>query len=373
MAHAYTPGLRVAKSAVVRQRRALPLKGQVLVATGDRVQPGDEVARTDLPGNVHSVNVTSLLGIEPGEIRTYMLKKEGDPVARDEAIAETQPLIKWFRRQCTSPIEGTVERVSEITGQVLLREPPRPVRLFAYVGGKVVEIIPDEGVVIETPATFVQGIFGVGGETWGELDFAVDSPDRAAGPDDLRPEHRGKIVVAGRLAGASLIDGAKRIGVKALVVGGIHDADLKALLGYDLGVAITGSEEIGLTLVITEGFGEVPMAQGTFDLLRSRAGDLASVSGATQIRAGVLRPEIIIPLTEEEATEPAAAESLGMKIGDEVRLMRTPYFGRIGAVQELPTEPVKIETEAEVRVARIKLGDGEVVTVPRANVELIQA
>jgi len=53
--------------------------------------------------------------------------------------------------------------------------------------------------------------------------------------------------------------------------------------------------------------------------------------------------------------------------------MRTPYFGRIGTVRELPTEPVQIETEATVRVTRIELADGEVVTVPRANVELIQA
>ena len=32
------------------------------------------------------------------------------------------------------------------------------------------------------------------------------------------------------------------------------------MLGYDLGVAITGSERIGLTVVITEGFGEIAMS-----------------------------------------------------------------------------------------------------------------
>ena len=65
--------------------------------------------------------------------------------------------------------------------------------------------------------------------------------------------------------------------------------------GYDLGVAITGSEEIGITLVITEGFGKIPMAQRTFELLKSRTGAKTSINGATQIRAGVVRPEIIIP------------------------------------------------------------------------------
>ena len=37
------------------------------------------------------------------------------------------------------------------------------------------------------------------------------------------------------------------------------------------------------------------MAQKTFDMLKHRAGSIASINGATQIRAGVVRPEIIVP------------------------------------------------------------------------------
>ena len=59
-----------------------------------------------------------------------------------------------------------------------------------------------------------------------------------------------------------------------------HDQDLRDILGYDLGVAITGTERIGTTLVITEGFGEIAMADRTFQLLKSRVGHEASVSGA---------------------------------------------------------------------------------------------
>jgi hypothetical protein len=40
---------------------------------------------------------------------------------------------------------------------------------------------------------------------------------------------------------------------------------------------------------------------------------------------------------------------------------------------ELPPELTKIETEAKVRVMKVKLArTGEVVTIPRANVELIE-
>ncbi len=61
-----------------------------------------------------------------------------------------------------------------------------------------------------------------------------------------------------------------------------------------------------------------------------------------------------------------------MTIGSPIRLIRAPYFGQLAKVVELPPEPVQLETEARVRVLRGRLSDGSVVTVPRANVEMIQ-
>ena len=66
MAHAYTPGLRVAKKTIVRKKRILPLKGEVLKKVGDEVSRDEIVARTELPGNVRTVNVVNLLGVMPG-------------------------------------------------------------------------------------------------------------------------------------------------------------------------------------------------------------------------------------------------------------------------------------------------------------------
>jgi hypothetical protein len=165
------------------------------------------------------------------------------------------------------------------------------------------------------------------------------------------------------------------IGVRGIIAGGFNARHLRAVLGYELGVAITGDEDIPTTLIITEGFGKISMAQRTFELLKSREGTVASISGRTQIRAGVMRPEIIVPYERAEiktaATRPYVPET-GVTKGDEVRIIREPYFGQMGNVQSLPSELVKVETGAKVRVMEIKLKDGEVVTVPRANVEIIE-
>jgi hypothetical protein len=374
MAHAYTPGLRVTERTRVRKERRLPIAGDVLVSAGDRVRAEDIVARAELPGDVATVNVVNLLGITPGEVRRYMLKSEGDAVAREEAIAETRPWIKWFKSVARSPVEGTVETASKITGQVLIRTAPRPVELRAYLDGTVAEVIEGEGVVVETAGAFVQGIFGVGGETAGPIAVAVQRPDATIAPEDLSDDLGGKVVVAGSLVTSAVYERASAIGVAALVCGGFHDADLRRLLGYDLGVAITGHEAIQPILIITEGFGPIAMAEATFELLKAHDGQRASANGATQIRAGVLRPEIVIPSAGEGTEEAQQAESapLGLTPGSPVRIIREPGFGRIGAVRRLPPGTVAIETEASVRVIEVEFPDGQAAIVPRANVEAIE-
>ena len=378
MGHSYTPGLTVTERTVIRKRRLLPIPGTVLVQNGDRVGSETVVARTELPGKVHPLNVANLLGAAPDEINEYLIKKAGEKVQRDEVVAENKPLIKWFKTEVRSPIDGTLESASTVTGQVLLREPPRSLDLLGYIDGRVVEVHPHQGVTVEATCTLIQGIFGIGGETWGELTMAASSPDEALAPSQLVPSMKGKIVVGGAFLGAETMKRAREVGVAALVIGGIHDKDLRELLGYDLGVAITGTERVGFTLVITEGFGTIPMASKTFTLLKAHVGQKASISGATQIRAGVIRPEIIISRADQTVAPQSApgdanAEGpTGLKIGDQVRIIRDPQFGRLGQVVGLPPELTKIETESEVRVLQVKFSDNAVVTIPRANVEIIE-
>ena len=125
MGHAYTPGLMVTERTVVRRRRLLPIPGTVTVQAGSQVTAETVVAKTDLPGNVQAINLANVLGIVPDEIRDYLLVKEGEAVKKGGVIAENKPFIKWLKTEVRSPIQGTLELVSTVTGQVMLREPPR--------------------------------------------------------------------------------------------------------------------------------------------------------------------------------------------------------------------------------------------------------
>ena len=370
-AHAYTPGLKVKRAMAVDKMRRLPILGEVLVNEGDEVEHSALVAKTEISGDPEIVKVAMKLGVEPEDLPRYMKVEIGDKVTEGQQIAFYSALFGLIKKEVTAPVSGTVEALSDLTGQMILRGEPIPIAIDAYIPGKIVEVMPREGVVVETNAAFIQGIFGIGGETHGVIKVVVGSADDELTDDLIKPEHKGDVIVGGSMVTMEALKKAAEIGVSCIVVGGVRHNDLTDFTGEEIGVAITGQEEVGLTLIVTEGFGKMRISQRTFDLLKSFEGSYASVNGTTQIRAGVLRPEIIIPHEQfaDEASEELAA---GMVSGTPVRIIRQPYFGAIGKVVTLPVELQQLESESHVRVLTVELEKGGVVTVPRANVEIIE-
>jgi len=373
MAHAYTPGLKVLHHAKVEKNRRLPIKGEITKQVGDLLKPEDVVAKTDLPGNVQMLKVANVLNIGPADVPDVMLVGEGYKVNKGQMIAETEGLFGFFKSNVKSPIDGTVESISDVTGQIVMREAPIPVEVDAYMSGTVKEIIPDEGVIVEAEAAFIQGIFGIGGESRGTMEILVDNREQELTTDLLNESHKGKIVVGGSFVSLETYKKALSLQIAGIVVGGFNYYDLEEILGYTLGVAITGSEDLVTSLIVTEGFGNIRMGSRTFDLLNKENGKFVSINGATQIRAGVIRPEIVIPLQESEIPETSAHKSddRGIGEGSLVRIIRAPYFGKMGEVVSLPPELQQMESETMVRVAEVKIDSG-ILNIPRANLEMVE-
>jgi hypothetical protein len=375
MAYAYTPGLKVKRFTLVTKTRRLPLPGNVLARVGEHVTHDQIVARTEVPGEVQLLPVAGTLGIEPEDINRYIVKKLNERVGKNEPIAKRTSFFGLMKSTVIAPEAGTIEMVSNVTGQIALRRPPIPVEVTAYIPGEVAEVIPGEGVTIRTHAAMVQGIFGVGGEAHAPLKILVETPEETLTAEKITSDCKGTVIVGGALVTTDSLRKAVETGVKGVVVGGVEDEDLIKFLGHEIGVAITGHEEIGTTLIITEGFGKMNMSHRTFNLLKAFHGRDASINGATQIRAGVIRPEIIMPLTEPEIkqfTEEMEEVTGGMAPGTPIRIIRDPYFGAIGHVINLPVQLEIVQSESQVRIVQVELENGETVTVPRANVEIIE-
>ncbi len=372
MTPAFTPGLRVQDHAVVRKTRELPAPGRILCELGDTVTPDTLVARAELPGELHILRIPESLGIEPFEAVKGIKVKEGDAVAEGDLLCEHVGLFGLFRSRFHAPASGVVEFVTPRTGHMGVRLAAHAIELRAYLPGTVVEVEQDKSVTVESRGAFIQGIFGIGGERCGVIQVLDGGPRTVLGANTIPADAAGKVLVGGTRPTLKALQQAATAGAVGMVVGSVDDHTLRGYLGYDLGMALTGHEDVPMTVIVTEGFGWLPVAERTHSLLRSLDGRAASINGATQVRAGAVRPEIIVARDEGEAPasrEPAPAP--GLRVGAPVRIVRAPHFGVAAEVVALPPEPEPIETGARTRVLRARLPDGQTVTVPRANVELL--
>lgn len=371
MSRSYTPGLKVLPNTKIKKSRRLPLKGEVLVKAGDNLEINTVVASAKIPGNVQMINIAKKLDINPENINNHMLVNIDDRITKGQVIAESKSLFGLFKSEIKSPIDGTIANISEVTGQVILSEPHIPIEVNAYISGKVKSIIDEEGVIISSRGAILQGILGIGGENSGKIEIAVNSRDEVLTSDKLNEDHKGKIIIGGSYIDLEAFEKAKSIGVSGIIIGGFNYESLSNILGYNLGVAVTGSENLSTTLMITEGFGEIAMAKRTFDIFKKFENHLGVINGSTQIRAGVIRPEVIIPHNISDETGDLKEEDMIISEKSIVRVVRAPFFGKVGTVVELPSDLAKLESETEVRIAKVKFENGDIEVIPRANLEMI--
>ncbi|MDE0030912.1 MAG: hypothetical protein OXU42_16105 [Deltaproteobacteria bacterium] len=385
MTQALTPTLQVVAETVVRKTRELPVPGRILCAPGDAVAADTVVARAELPGDLSILRIPEALGIEPAEALRSLAVNEGDAIAEGDLLCEHAGLFGLFRSRFHAPLGGAVEFIAPRTGHVGVRLAPHAIELSAYVPGTVAAVDPGKSVTIESRGAFIQGIFGVGGERSGLIRMLDGGPKTLLGPAKIPDDVAGQVLVGGTRPTLEALQRAAANGAAGLVVGSIDDYALTGYLGYDLGMAVTGHEDVSMTVIVTEGFGWLPVAERTHALLQSLEGRAASINGATQVRAGAVRPEIIVarpgdPAGSGEARDAATGDrptptppdpGSGLRVGAFVRIIREPHFGVAAEIIALPTEPQPIETGARTRVLEARLPDGGTVTVPRANVELL--
>jgi len=330
------------------------------------------------------VPVAKQLDIWPSSLRSYMRFREGDEVRQGMVLAASPSGTGMD--YAYSPISGMIEKVCTKTGTVTIVRPVKETTVDAYLAGRVERVIRERGAIVAARGIRLEGVFGIGYEDHGPLAVVTRSPEEDLRPEVLTSAHEGKVIVVGRRITLDGLRKAVDVGAVGAVCGGVDELDLVSWLGKEIDIGVTGQEEVEFTLIITEGFGPMPMADAVFAALLDNQGRVASVNGSTHVRAGVIRPEVILALgpsvgdssvdataagIRSEAGIGGEAEAPSLVEGTVVRLLGSRHFGRRGQVVEVPTERRLLDTEVRERVVRVQLEDGAVVTVPLANVEAL--
>lgn len=353
----YYPSLtRVLPLTTIRRERILPLDGEVLVEFGARVEPQTIVARARIPGRYLILDVAQGLKVAPEEADKYIRPKPGQRVKAGQAVARRQAALGLFPRMVRAPQTGIVAAVG--SGRVLLEAAGEPVELRAYLPGTVANVLPRSGVLIEAVGAWIQGVWGTAGESFGVLKVLVDQPDEPLRARAIDVASHGAVLVGGATMDRDALQQAEELQVRGIVIGSMDP------------VLIAMAEEMPFPIVVTEGFGQAPMARPIFQLLSTNDGREAAVSGHVQSRWGAIRPEIVIPLPVGGATAPPPPGT-PVEAGSEVRVTRGSMIGKVGTVRRLPPQPAVLETGNRLQGAVVAFEDDEERFVPFLNLELL--
>ena len=335
------------------RRRLLSVPGKVLVRVGDQVQPSDIVAQASVEGQLHAIDLARALNVSVQAVPRFVQVSEGEAVASHTILASMRR-FGIRSRQVKAPFAGIVQGFHD--GFLFLRQNPPTVSLRAYVPGEVIEEYPHRGVSIRAAGSLIRGIWGSGDERQGILVAMVGEPGEVLTWEKVGLRYRGTILVGGTLQDPRVLLRARQFRLHGLVVGSMLP-DLKPVC-----------ERIGLPIVITEGMGQIPMAEPVFDLLHSHHGRLAVISGSMAKESS--GPEIIVPQHVDTKTT-SLAVARPIERGVRVRLTRAPYMGIMGQVEQVSGTPQDTAIGTQAQGAMVRLPDGHTVFVPYVNMEAL--
>ena len=259
-----------------------PVRGRV---THVELDAGLVILRViqDYDGKPHVIDVAGQLGVRPRSIRGYLRYGVGDFLCSGQAIARDVKKGIFVR----TPTTGVMRRIDPGSGTVTVRYDIRPVPLRSLVRGRVTRVRRSHGVTIRATGIMLTARVGFGPDACGRL-----APlSRRESPTG---EARGMVLFSDSPVGLDDLERCSALGVSGLIVPSVRSTALEGFLGSWPTPASTGQETMPFSLLITEGFGSIGMGAECSALLEGSAGRLTTLFPATQIRAGVIRPRVLI-------------------------------------------------------------------------------
>jgi uncharacterized protein (TIGR01319 family) len=229
------------------------------------------------------IPVSTRLNINPKHLPSYMKHKTGDFVYAGDVIAKKWADKKIAPKIVHAPITGWIKKVDRKTGKVTIQYDKEPYKMRSMVYGRITAVTPNFNATIEISGSKLQGILGIGKKSAGIIHFSE--------ADEVK--ENAIVIISGKLT-KPVLDEAKKIGVRGIVTASMDYYDLAGFMGSQLGVAITGTEDVPFPIIITEGFGNYRMNAEYTEFLRQQHGQWGYISAHTQIRAGVKRPELLV-------------------------------------------------------------------------------
>lgn len=342
----------VGLTSIVRER-VLPISGNVLARVQQKVSPNDIVAEAKWAREHVLLDVARVLKISANAAERLVKCNVNDELPASAEIAVGKGM---FPKSIRTPRAGRVVAVGG--GQVLMEVGETKIELRAGIPGTVTQIIPNKGVVIQTAGGLVQGVWGNGRIDSGSLVNLADSADAILTPKQLDVSLRGSIILAGVIKDAETLDAAAELPARGLIISSIFPSLLPK------------AREMKFPILVTDGFGTLPMNSVAYKLLSTNAKREVTVNAEVYDRYSGAKPEVIIPLPiSSDPPSPYVVQTLSP--GVQIRMRRPPFMGMIGSIVTVKQGLTTLPSGLRAPSAEVKLENGETVIAPLVNLEVV--
>jgi hypothetical protein len=339
--------------ATIVRERLLPIKGTVLARMGQKVSAADVVAEAVWAREHIFLDITRTFHVSPDQADKLIRCKEGDRLPAGAIVASSGGLVP---RTVKAPRESRV--LASGGGQVLLESGESRMELKAGIAGSVTQLIPERGVEIQTAGALIQGVWGNGRVDTGVMVNLAEKPDTLLTASRLDVSMRGYILIAGEVHDEDALRGAADLPVRGLIVGSMTPSLIQA------------AREVRYPIVLTEGFGTLPMNAAAYRLITTNVKRDATLNAEAFDRYSGARPEVIIPLPTS-APPPVPHDLEAFAPGQTVRLRRQPAAGQVATLLGLHDSPATFPSGLRAAAAEVRLESGEQLVVPLANLEVV--
>lgn len=376
----FVPSLvRVEKDRVVRIHRKLAGKGNLRVLPNQQVSPTDVLGSAQISPGFRIINLAKILSVSASKVQKYLKKTLGQRIYKGELLAFKEAGVFSPKAVVIAPTDGVLDFFNPKTGEIKMAFLPRKEDLTSGVYGIVEEVDNQKGqVIIRVQATLIHGMFGSGRNRDGIL-HVIGKRDELIGPQFIPSKYGGQILVGGNLVLKEAISTCISAGIGGFITGGINAKDYKAMAGSRLTFPKKLDNDIGISIVICEGFGSAPIGEDIFEVLKKFHSKFVLINGNKGIiilpsfessSLNLVKKVSLPPEHDVEAYYQSRQQLIEVKKGLMVRIIGNTFTGEQGKVISLDQTETVIPAGLRAVMVTIETRKRKL-QIPVANLEVI--
>lgn len=371
--------IRVAKDVVTRIHRRLSGKGSLSISPGVEVSPTDILGTSTIPSGFRILNLAQQLSVFPQHVQKYLKVSLGQKIYKGELLAYKSGGVFGGKAIVVSPTDGVLDFLNPKTGEIKMTFLPKKEALTSGVYGIVEAVDKERGqVTIRTQAILVLGMFGCGKVRDGILHI-IGRRDELLGLNFVPSEYRGQILAGGSLVFKEAISSCISSGINGIITGGINAKDYKAIAGGSLVFPKKLENDIGISIVVLEGFGSIPVGEDIFEILTQYHSKFVQIDGNTGViilpsfaskSMKKIKETILPPEGNIQSVYKSTQEMVELKTGLRVRIIGNSFTGEQGRVVAIDQAETLLASGIKARLAIIETARRKI-PIPVANLEVI--